>query len=100
MTFAVLKKQTYKVSFFNTVRDYTDEETPCSIPNQEAKLIMADDTIPYWDGERRSLRTLLLFFILSFLNHLFLVFLKLLIKFLNYSVKNSFILVFRIFEIL
>ena len=73
MTFAVLKKQTYKVSFFNTVRDYTDEETPCSIPNQEAKLIMADDTIPYWDGESRSLRTLLLFFILSFLNHLFLV---------------------------
>ena len=71
MTFAVLKKQTYKVSFFNTVRDYTDEETPCSIPNQEAKLIMADDTIPYWDGESRSLRTLLLFllfFILSFLN--------------------------------
>ena len=61
MTFAVLKKQTYKVSFFNTVRDYTDEETPCSIPNQEAKLIMADDTIPYWDGESRSLRTLLLF---------------------------------------
>ena len=60
MTFAVLKKQTYKVSFFNTVRDYTDEETPCSIPNQEAKLIMADDTIPYWDGESRSLRTLLL----------------------------------------
>ena len=58
MTFAVLKKQTYKVSFFNTVRDYTDEETPCSIPNQEAKLIMADDTIPYWDGESRSLRTL------------------------------------------
>ena len=77
MTFAVLKKQTCKVSFFNTVRDYTDEETPCSIPNQEAKLIMADDTIPYWDGESRSLRTLLLFmlitsFMLSFLNHLFL----------------------------
>ena len=71
MTFAVLKKQTYKVSFFNTVRDYTDEETPCSIPNQEAKLIMADDTIPYWDGESRSLRTLFLFFfILSFLNQL------------------------------
>ena len=71
MTFAVLKKQTYKVSFFNTVRDYTDEETPCSIPNQEAKLIMADDTIPYWDRESRSLRTLLLLlFILSFLNHL------------------------------
>ena len=62
MTFAVLKKQTYKVSFFNTVRDYTDEETPCSIPNQEAKLIMADDTIPYWDGESRSLRTLFLLF--------------------------------------
>ena len=49
MTFAVLKKQTYKVSFFNTVRDYTDEETPCSIPNQEAKLIMADDTLRYSD---------------------------------------------------
>ena len=66
MTFAVLKKQTYKVSFFNTVRDYTDEETPCSIPNQEAKLIMADDTISYWDGESRSLRTLFYCFICLF----------------------------------
>ena len=66
MTFAVLKKQTYKVSFFNTVRDYTDEETPCSIPNQEAKLIMADDTIPYWDWESRSLRTLLLLLLFFF----------------------------------
>ena len=74
MTFAVLKKQTYKVSFFNTVRDYTDEETPCSIPNQEAKLIMADDTIPYWDGESRSLRTLLLFLLSFFLNQRFFVF--------------------------
>ena len=72
MTFAVLKKQTYKVSFFNTVRDYTDEETPCSIPNQEAKLIMADDTIPYWDGESRSLRTLLLLLLYSHIFFLFL----------------------------
>ena len=24
-------------------------ETPCSIPNQEAKHIVADDTLPYWD---------------------------------------------------
>ena len=68
MTFAVLKKQTLKVSFFNTVRDYTDEETPCSIPNQEAKLIMADDTIPYWDGESRSLRTLFFMFIQILIN--------------------------------
>ena len=85
MTFAVLKKQTYKVSFFNTVRDYTDEETPCSIPNQEAKLIMADDTIPYWDGESRSLRTLFLFILLFlfFKSFIFLLFLKLLIKFVN-----------------
>jgi hypothetical protein len=37
------------VNLFNTVRDYTDEETPWSIPNQEAKLIMADDTLSYWD---------------------------------------------------
>ena len=72
MTFAVLKKQTLQVSFFNTVRDYTDEETPCSIPNQEAKLIMADDTIPYWDGESRSLRTLLLFFYILISFYLFL----------------------------
>ena len=34
---------------FNTARDYTDEETPCSISNQEAKLVLADDTLPYWD---------------------------------------------------
>ena len=25
-------------------------ETPCSIPNQEAKHIVADDTLPYWDA--------------------------------------------------
>ena len=37
------------VYFFNTARDYTDEETPCSISNQEAKLVLADDTLPYWD---------------------------------------------------
>lgn len=29
---------------------YTDVETPSSIPNLEAKRIMADDTLPYWDG--------------------------------------------------
>ena len=83
MTFAVLKKQTYKVSFFNTVRDYTDEETPCSIPNQEAKLIMADDTIPYWDGESRSLRTLLLFILFFCLSFKVLIFKS--INFLNQS---------------
>lgn len=50
----------------NNARGYTDEETPCSISNQEAKLVMADDTISYWDRESRSLRALLkdlLFFI-------------------------------------
>lgn len=56
---------------FNNARGYTDEETPCSISNQEAKLVMADDTISYWDRESRSLRALLkfiqiLFFKLSF----------------------------------
>ena len=84
MTFAVLKKQTYKVSFFNTVRDYTDEETPCSIPNQEAKLIMADDTIPYWDGESRSLRTLLLLLLYS---HIFLLVLLCFSKVLFFSLN-------------
>ena len=34
---------------FNTACGYTDEETPCSISNQEAKLVLADDTLPYWD---------------------------------------------------
>ena len=29
---------------------YTDVETPSSIPNLEAKRIMADNTLPYWDG--------------------------------------------------
>lgn len=29
---------------------YTDVETPSSIPNLEAKHIVADDTLPYWDG--------------------------------------------------
>ena len=57
---------------FNNARGYTDEETPCSISNQEAKLVMADDTISYWDRESRSLRALLkfiqiLFFKLSFI---------------------------------
>ena len=42
----------------NNVRDYTDVETPCSIPNQEAKHIVGDDTTPYWQGESSSLRTL------------------------------------------
>ncbi|MDA3088015.1 hypothetical protein, partial [Campylobacter sp. CN_NA2] len=57
---------------------------PCSIPNQEAKLIMADDTIPYWDGESRSLRTLL--FILC----LFFVFLSNFLSFLKSEVIRSF----------
>ncbi len=26
-------------------------ETPCSIPNQEAKHIVGDDTTPYWRGK-------------------------------------------------
>ncbi|BEK23865.1 hypothetical protein B11320_04130 [Campylobacter jejuni] len=26
-------------------------ETPCSIPNQEAKHIVGDDTKPYWQGK-------------------------------------------------
>ena len=69
MTFAVLKKQTYKVSFFNTVRDYTDEETPCSIPNQEAKLIMADDTLRYSDVGKVG-RCGLCFILYAFLNQL------------------------------
>ena len=29
-------------------------ETPCSIPNQEAKHIVADDTLPYWDAGKVS----------------------------------------------
>lgn len=29
---------------------YREEETPCPISNQEAKLFIADDTLPYWDG--------------------------------------------------
>lgn len=43
------KRIKIKVLLFNTVRDYTDEETPCTISNQEAKLIVADDTLSYWD---------------------------------------------------
>ena len=46
----------------NNVRDYTDVETPCSIPNQEAKHIVGDDTTPYWQGESSSLRTCCLTF--------------------------------------
>lgn len=55
---------------FNNARGYTDEETPCSISNQEAKLVMADDTISYWDRESRSLRALLKFIQSLFLNYL------------------------------
>lgn len=38
-------------------------ETPCSIPNQEAKHIVGDDTTPYWQGESSSLRTLFFLFL-------------------------------------
>lgn len=50
------KKQRVK-PLNNNVRDYTDVETPCSIPNQEAKHIVGDDTTPYWQGESSSSRT-------------------------------------------
>ncbi len=50
-------KFTQKEYLNNNVRDYTDVETPCSIPNQEAKHIVGDDTTPYWQGESSSLRT-------------------------------------------
>lgn len=60
---SVAQKDKPLICFFNTARDYTDEETPCSISNQEAKLVLADDTLPYWDvWKSRSLRALLLFF--------------------------------------
>ena len=44
---------------------YTDVETPSSIPNLEAKRIMADDTLPYWDGNvgRCRLVTSIYFFV-------------------------------------
>ncbi len=29
---------------------YREEETPCPISNQEAKLFIADNTLSYWDG--------------------------------------------------
>lgn len=51
-----MKLEAYK-HLNNNVRDYTDVETPCSIPNQEAKHIVGDDTTPYWQGESSSLRT-------------------------------------------
>ena len=38
------------VYLVHTSGGYREEETPCSISNQEAKLFIADDTLPYWDG--------------------------------------------------
>ena len=55
---------------------YTDVETPSSIPNLEAKRIMADNTLPYWDGNVGRCRlvnysftcfTFLLFFAITYL---------------------------------
>ncbi len=53
----VVTIRSFKEYLNNNVRDYTDVETPCSIPNQEAKHIVGDDTTPYWQGESSSLRT-------------------------------------------
>jgi hypothetical protein len=39
---------------------YTDVETPSSIPNLEAKRIMADNTLPYWDGNVGRCRLVIL----------------------------------------
>ena len=46
---------------------YREEETPCPISNQEAKLFIADNTFPYWDGNvgRCQFRDSLLLIILS-----------------------------------
>ncbi len=39
---------------------YREEETPWPISNQEAKLFIADNTLPYWDGNvgRRRFRVI------------------------------------------
>ena len=46
------------VYLLNASGGYREEETPCPISNQEAKLFIADDTLPYWDGNvgRRRVR--------------------------------------------
>jgi hypothetical protein len=59
---------------------YTDVETPSSIPNLEAKRIMADNTLPYWDGNVGRCRLVILlltsflysfFFVFSLCNHFY-----------------------------
>ena len=47
-------------------------ETPCSIPNQEAKHIVADDTLPYWDAGKVSHCGLCFYAIYYLLQYLFL----------------------------
>ena len=46
-----------------------EEETPCPISNQEAKLFIADNTLPYWDGNvgRCQFVILLFYFIRLFI---------------------------------
>lgn len=47
-------------------------ETPCSIPNQEAKHIVADDTLPYWDAGKVGHCGLCFYTIYYLLQYLFL----------------------------
>ena len=48
---------------------YREEETPCPISNQEAKLFIADNTLSYWDGNvgRRQERDSLFLHLLPFI---------------------------------
>ena len=59
------------VYLLNASGGYREEETPCPISNQEAKLFIADDTLPYWDGNvgRRRFRVIYpnLYLYISFL---------------------------------
>ena len=59
LTLKVLSKY-IMVYLLNASGGYREEETPCPISNQEAKLFIADDTLPYWDGNvgRRRFRVI------------------------------------------
>ncbi len=46
-----------------------EEETPCPISNQEAKLFIADNTLPYWDGNVGRCQFRDFFFLLNTTSH-------------------------------
>ena len=54
-----------KIALIHDSGGYREEETPSPISNLEAKLFIADNTLPYWDGNvgRCQFVTLLFYYL-------------------------------------